>query len=309
MENADYLPSSANATGQPNSGSAKSDIRSIRVARRLSLSLRKTGGVRLSRAKAPSVDADPQSAIAPPIQRIDDSTVQRISRSASAVLLAALLAAGTSQAGTISGLVRAQGKEGSEQDVASGKYESRKFKFAERINYADLHDFVVYIDQTPDQKPKPPAQPVQVITTKRVSQKGAIFSPHVLPVVVGTTVEWPNNDEIFHNVFSISDAKQFDLGLYQKPEVKSVLFDKPGRVDVFCSIHTSMNCIVLVLETPHFAATDEKGRYSIANVPPGTYRLKAWHERLPSQIKEITVPESGDVKGDFTLGITNLPKY
>jgi hypothetical protein len=70
-----------------------------------------------------------------------------------------------------------------------------------------------------------------------------------------------------------------------------------------------MNCIVLVLENPHFAATDEKGRYSIPNVTAGTYRLKAWHERLPSQVKEIVVPESGDVKIDFTLGITNLPKY
>ena len=243
------------------------------------------------------------------IQRFNDSTVQQISRSASVILLTAFLAAATSQAGTITGLVRAQGKEGAEEDVANGKYESRKFKFAERINYAELHDFVVSIDQPPDQKPKPPAQPVQVITTKRVSQKGAMFSPHVLPVVVGTTVEWPNNDEIFHNVFSISDAKQFDLGLYQKPEIKRVVFDKPGRVDVFCSIHTTMNCIVLVLETPHFAATDDKGRYSIANVPPGTYRLKAWHERLPSQMKEVIVPESGDVKVDFTLGITNLPKY
>src|SRR2546430_377912 len=308
MKNADSLPSSPNTAGQPNPGSAKSDIRSIRVARRLSLSLRKTSGVRLSRAKATSPDADPQSAahLAPPVQRFNDSTSQRLSRPLSAVLLTAFLVSGTSQAGTITGQVRAQGKEGADQDVAGGKYESRKFKFAERINYAELHDFIVYIDQAPEQKPKPPAQPVQVITTKRVSQKGAMFSPHVLPVVVGTTVEWPNNDEIFHNVFSISDPKQFDLGLYQKPEVKSVLFDKAGRVDVFCSIHTSMNCIVLVLETPHFAATDDKGRYAIANVPPGTYRLKGWHERLPSQIKEVTVPESGEVKVDFTICITNL---
>src|SRR2546423_1385634 len=288
MDNADNSPPSDKASSGANSGSAKLDVRSMRVARRLLLSLRKTGGVRLSRAKAASADAEPQSVIASPIQPIDDSKLQRVSRSASAVLLTALLAVGTSQAGTITGVVRAQGKEGADLDVTSGKYESRKFKFAERINYAELHDFIIYIDQPATEKPKPPAQPVQVITTKRVSQKGAMFSPHVLPVVVGTTVEWPNNDEIFHNVFSISDAKQFDLGLYQKPEVKSVIFDKPGRVDVFCSIHTSMNCIVLVLETPHFAGTDDKGRYSIVNVPPGTYRLKGWHERLPSQVKEVT---------------------
>jgi len=213
------------------------------------------------------------------------------------------------RAGTITGTVRAQGKEGATQDAAGGKYDSRKFKFVERINYAELRDFVVYIDETPAKAPAPPAEPVQVVTTKKITQKGAMFSPHVLPVVAGTTVEWPNNDEIFHNVFSISDAKQFDLGLYKHPEIKRVTFDKPGRVDVFCSIHAAMNCVILVLPTPHFAGTDDKGRYSITNVPPGTYKLRAWHERLPSQVKEITVPDNGEVKVDFTLGITNLPKY
>jgi plastocyanin len=225
-----------------------------------------------------------------------------------ATILFALHTLPPAQAGTISGTVRAQGKEGADQDATTGKYESRKFKFLERINYAELKDFVVYIDQPTGEKAAPPSRPVQVIT-KRVTQKGAMFTPRILPIMVGTTVEWPNKDEIFHNVFSISDAKQFDLGLYKDPEVKPVVFDKPGRVDVFCSIHSSMNCIVLVLETPHFSATDDKGRYSINAVPPGTYRFKAWHERLPCQVKEITVPESGDVKLDFVLGINNLPKY
>jgi hypothetical protein len=88
-----------------------------------------------------------------------------------------------------------------------------------------------------------------------------------------------------------------------------VTFDKPGRVDAFCSIHKAMNCIILVVENPYFAASDKQGRYTIPNVPPGSYRLKAWHERLPSQVKEILVLESGDLRVDFTLGITNLPKY
>jgi hypothetical protein len=69
-----------------------------------------------------------------------------------------------------------------------------------------------------------------------------------------------------------------------------------------------MNCIVLVLENPYFASTDDRGRYTLRDVPAGVYKLKAWHERLPAQTREITVPETGDVKLDFTLGITNLPK-
>ena len=213
------------------------------------------------------------------------------------------------EAGTIVGTVRAQAKEGASEDLTSGKYDSRKFKFVERINYAEMRDFIVYIDEPAAQPPAPPAEPVQVVTTKKITQRGAVFSPHVLPVVVGTTVEWPNQDEIFHNVFSMSDAKSFDLGLYKHPEVKRVTFDKAGRVDVFCSIHTAMNCIILVLPTSHFAAADEKGRYTITNVPAGAYKLKAWHKRLPSQVKEVVVSEGGEVKIDFTLGITNLPKY
>jgi len=88
-----------------------------------------------------------------------------------------------------------------------------------------------------------------------------------------------------------------------------VTFDKLGRVDVFCSIHTSMSCIVLVLENPYFASTDENGNYKIPNVPPGKYKLKAWHERLPADEREITVSTNGEVRVDFVLGIKNLPQY
>ena len=212
--------------------------------------------------------------------------------------------------GTITGVVRAEGKPGVEAEPKSGKYDTRQFKFVERVNYAEMRDFVVYIVGPVGEKPvKAPEKPVQVVTKKQVAQKGAMFSPHVLPVVVGTTVDWPNDDDVLHNVFSVSEAKTFDLQLYKKtdPGPHEVVFDNVGRVDVFCSIHTRMNCIVLVLENPYFASTNEKGRYTIPNVPPGNYKLKAWHERMPSQIQEITVPESGELKVDFVLGIKGLP--
>ena len=213
------------------------------------------------------------------------------------------------QAGTLTGTIRAEGKTPPTTGQASGNYQSRKYKFVERINYAELRDFVVYIDGPVGTAPATPLKSV-VVETRRVAQQGAVFTPHVLPIVAGTCVEWPNNDEIFHNVFSMSENKQFDLDLYKgNPPDKKVVFDKAGRVDVFCSIHANMHCIVLVCPNPYFAVADESGHYSITNVPPGKYQLKAWHERLPAMTTEIVVPETGDVRTDFVLGIKDLPKY
>lgn len=209
-------------------------------------------------------------------------------------------------AGTITGTVQAEGKPGADADALCGKYDSRQLKFAERVNYAEMRDFIVYIDG-PVVTNAPIAEPAQVTTT-RISQRGAMFTPHVLPILLGTTVEWPNNDEILHNVFSFSENNPFDLGLYKSPVVGRWKFDKPGRVDVYCSIHTRMSCVLLVLQNPYFAATNERGSYTIRNVPAGTYQLKAWHERLPSQVQTITVSPAGEVKVNFTLGIRNLPK-
>jgi plastocyanin len=226
------------------------------------------------------------------------------------LLLLAATVMSAAHAGTILGTVRAQGRTDVPAEDSGGAYASRKYKFAERVDYADMHDFVVYIKGPVGTNPAVvPSKPL-VVNTFRVTQEGAVFSPHILPVVVGTTVEWPNNDQIFHNVFSASEAKSFDLGLYKgSPPEKRVTFDKPGRVDVFCSIHANMHCVVLVLDNPYFALSDDRNHYSISNVPPGTYQLTAWHERMPPQNKTITVPETGEAKTDFVLGITNLPKY
>lgn len=226
------------------------------------------------------------------------------------LLITALFTTGILFAGDITGTVRAEPKAGTEQDqsAASAAYASRKYKFAERVDYGSMQDFVVFLEG----KVGTNAIPTNVVevTTTRVAQKGALFTPHVLPVMAGTTVEWPNNDDIYHNVFSVSDAKQFDLGLYKgNPADKHVIFDKPGKVDVYCSIHANMHCVVLVLENPYFAVADAAGKYSITNVPPGTYKLKAWHERLPADEQEIVVPTNGMVRADFVLTIKNLPKY
>jgi plastocyanin len=219
-------------------------------------------------------------------------------------------ASGTLFAGDITGTVHAEPKAGTETtEGPGGNYDSRKYKFVQRVNYSAMQDFVISIEGTVGTN-MAPASNVIAVTTSRVAQKAATFSPHVLPVLVGTTVEWPNNDDIYHNVFSDSDAKKFDLGLYKgNPPEKRVSFDKAGRVDAFCSIHENMHCIILVMPNPYFATTDANGHYIIPNVPPGTYKLKAWHERLPSEEREIIVPTNGAVQADFTLTIKNLPTY
>jgi plastocyanin len=211
--------------------------------------------------------------------------------------------------GTITGNVHAEGKSGATANPADGDdaYGSRKLKFVQKMDYAAMRDFVVYVEG--DFGTNVVSTNVTQVTTTKVAQHEARFNPHVLPVMRGTTVQWPNNDDIYHNVFSYSDAKQFDLGLYKNnPPEARVTFDKAGKVDVYCSIHTDMHCIVLVLDNPYFATTDADGNYSIPNVPPGTYKLKAWHDRLPPDEREIVVPTNGVVKADFTLTIKNLPQ-
>ena len=221
------------------------------------------------------------------------------------ILGAGLAVAGlTGRAGTIVGTVHGAAPAGASEAAGGGAYESRRYKFAEKIDYDRLRDFVVYVDQ-PVTGAASGAPLLAAVTT----QKDASFDPHVLPIAVGTTVRWPNEDEIYHNVFSMSDAKEFELGFYKKEKVPEVMFDKVGRVDVFCAIHTKMHCIVLVVPNRFFATADARGRFVIKDVPPGTYKLRAWHERLPGQTKEIVVPEEGEVQVDFTLGLGELPKY
>jgi len=131
---------------------------------------------------------------------------------------------------------------------------------------------VVYLEgdfrSQPNNNPKAPAQ---------VAQKNIAFAPDLLAVLVGTAVEFPNMDETYHNVFSYSKTKRFDLGRYRKEEKPTtVVFDKPGVVTIHCEIHERMRGTILVLETPYFQKTDTAGRYRLEHLPAGKYMLKAW---------------------------------
>ncbi len=109
-----------------------------------------------------------------------------------------------------------------------------------------------------------------------LDQRQLQFKPHVLAVTVGTRVEMPNSDRVFHNVFSFHDGKRFDLGLYPVGTAKTVTFDRPGLSRIFCNIHPNMAAYVLAVDSSFFAVSDSQGRFVIAGVPSGSYTYRAW---------------------------------
>lgn len=140
-----------------------------------------------------------------------------------------------------------------------------------------------------------------------IQQEGETFIPHVLPIVKGTTVDFPNLDPIFHNVFSLSAARSFDLGRYPQGSSRSVRFDQPGVVPVFCHLHSDMSAIILVLDNPFFSVPDTDGNYRIGNVPPGTYTLVGWHERSERTEQKVTLQPGETVELDVLIPIDDEP--
>jgi plastocyanin len=135
----------------------------------------------------------------------------------------------------------------------------------------------------------------------KMDQRNETFVPHVLAIMTGTTVDFPNSDAFYHNVFSLSKPARFDLGRYATGKSRSVRFDKPGIVRVFCDIHSHMNAFILVFSHPFFTLTNADGHYSLENVPPGTYNVIAWNEGTSSEPKPVTVADGGMTELDFTL--------
>lgn len=117
-----------------------------------------------------------------------------------------------------------------------------------------------------------PAQTGRVV----LDQRNLDFAPRVLVVQVGTIVDFPNNDRVFHNVFSFRDGKKFDLGMYPAGSLKRLMFDKPGLSRVFCNIHPNMAAYIMAVETPYFAVSDEDGAFTIGDIPAGSYTYYAW---------------------------------
>lgn len=156
----------------------------------------------------------------------------------------------------------------------------------------DLSEAVVWVEG-----PKAQARP----SDATVAMKGKAFLPRVTVVTVGGTVDFPNQDSIFHNVFSVSGPNRFDLELYKKPKSASKTFESPGVVRIYCNIHPQMSGFVLVRDSPYWARVGADGRFAIAGVPAGSWVLKAWHERSGEGGLAVTVPESGTVSAAVEL--------
>ncbi len=131
-----------------------------------------------------------------------------------------------------------------------------------------------------------------------MDQRNLEFVPHVLAIQTGTTVEFPNSDPLAHNVFSLSPAKRFNLGLYQHG-ARRVKFDRPGVVEVLCNVHLEMSAYIVVLENPYFARTAADGGYRIVKVPSGRHLVRCWQERSTEIQREVDIPEAGVARLDF----------
>ena len=221
---------------------------------------------------------------------------------------------------TLPGPVSAAGADNAEPTGAgiTGNVYIKKKLTGQRMRFRLYPDFKPVPPPTPQQKREDEWQNVVVYLEPEVStpvpgsvttdnlqmaQLGETFIPHVLPVLVGSTVEFPNQDPIFHNVFSLSGTRTFDLGRYPKGDSRSVTFNQSGVVPVFCHLHSDMSAIILVLETPYFTVPNTEGAYRFENIPPGAYTLVAWHARSERVEKKVEVNADQILEIDITVPI------
>jgi plastocyanin len=143
-------------------------------------------------------------------------------------------------------------------------------------------------------KPRSPKQRI-------VEQRNREFLPHVMAVPVGSTVSFPNYDQTFHNVFSSSDTKAFDLGLYKGGQARDVTFDKPGVVRLGCNLHANMAAFIIVVAAPHYAITDDQGNFKFGSLAPGKYTLRAWSDKSLEPVTQEVVVKAG--ANQVTVGV------
>jgi plastocyanin len=144
--------------------------------------------------------------------------------------------------------------------------------------------------------------------TTEIAQKDRRFVPDLVVVPVGSTVSFPNMDPIFHNVFSLSKAKSFDLGSYDQNQTRKVKFSKAGIVDIYCRLHPNMAATIVVTPNRWYARADRSGQYRIPDVPPGQYTLVAWHKAAGFFRQPVVVEAGHDTSANFLIPIEGTSK-
>jgi hypothetical protein len=175
-----------------------------------------------------------------------------------------------------------------------------------KASHPVLPGTVIWLTPLPGTVSDPPLAPAPAGRLQLV-QKNKSFEPHILVVPAGSSVEFPNRDPFFHNVFSLFEGKRFDLGLYEAGSTRIVRFERPGISYIFCNIHPEMSAVVIALATPLYAIATPDGQLTIANVPFGRYTLHIWSEGMVPESKEPEQREITISENSSSLGVIRVP--
>jgi plastocyanin len=202
-------------------------------------------------------------------------------------------------AGSIRGTITISANDDVGEDVLLGRTLTRYAAHGHHQEQAEPYRLsekaVVYIDDIEGgDSSRPPAVP------PRLNQSQMMFRPLVLPVMAGTAVDFPNNDNVYHNVFSYSQTKEFDLGRYPTGQKRTVVFDTPGVVKVYCDIHSHMYAIILVLKNRYYTVPNEDGSFAIADVPEGMHTVVFWYGRKEVVSKKVLVRGGAVTEMEFS---------
>jgi plastocyanin len=177
----------------------------------------------------------------------------------------------------------------------SSAYPSRAVAQAQLAPPSEVENVVVFLKDAPP-RAVPPRRAA-------IRQKGETFVPRVVAVPVGSSVDFPNDDPIYHNVFSLSRAKTFNLGRFPRGESRAVKFDKAGIVKVFCDIHSHMAATVVVFNHPWFTVPDADGDFDLGELPAGNLQITAWHERLGDTTQRVRTEPGRPATVEFVLPV------
>jgi plastocyanin len=184
--------------------------------------------------------------------------------------------------------------------LASNAYPARTIEKHKAPTIPEIRNVVVYLNN-------PGFRGALRTTKSELTQENETFVPHVLAITRGSTVEFPNGDPFFHNVFSLSSTASFNLGRYPRGQTRAQTFTKPGLVKVFCDIHSHMSASILVLDHPYFTIPAVDGTYELTNVPAGQYTLIGWHERVGERSVTVRVEAGRTATVDLTVPVEDLP--